>query len=430
MPPWSSDYHFNINVQECYWPAFAGNYLPAMEPLVRMLDEWKPVLRENARVFAGAEDGLQLPHAVDDRCTCMGGFWTGSIDHGSTVWTGQLLWLRWRYTMDEAFLRDVAYPFLKGAMRVYEAMLEDDGTQYCLPVSVSPEFGGANFDAWGKNASFQLANIHFACRALCEASELLGVDEEDRARWQDIHARLPLACTGADGREIHLWEGQPLSESHRHHSHLAGLYPFDIYDYHSCPEHRALLDASFGTLTLQGMGLWTGWCVPWAAILFARIGNGEMADVLLGIFRRVFMNPGYATGHDARFRGYTVMAGRPEIMQIEACMAASAAVLELLVQCSNGVIRVIPAVPNWWRELSFEGIRAEGAFLISGRVEAARLTEVRVTCEAGGLLRLVNPFGGGRVSMRSSFGDEEQCCGELLERQTMAGEILTITAAG
>ncbi|MEI6501466.1 MAG: hypothetical protein WCP21_10645, partial [Armatimonadota bacterium] len=223
MPPWSSDYHFNINVQECYWPSYGANQLQTLLPLVEMVKSWESLLRRNARSFVGVQDGLMLPHAVDDRGTCMGGFWTGSVDHGSTAWTGQLFWLYYRYSMDEAFLRETAYPFLKGAMRVYEAMLEDDGTHYSLPVSVSPEFGGSNRDAWGKNASFQLANTHFLCEKLIEASQLLGVDADDRRQWQDIHARLPLAAI-SDG-QIQLWEGQPLSESHRHHSHLSGVYP-------------------------------------------------------------------------------------------------------------------------------------------------------------------------------------------------------------
>lgn len=427
LPPWQCDYHFNINVQECYWPVFGGNYIPALEPLWEMVRGWEPRLRENARIFAGVEDGLQLPHAVDDRCTCMGGFWTGSIDHGSTAWTGQLMWMQWRYTMDERFLRDTAYPFMKGAMRVYEAMLEDDGEHWSLPVSVSPEFGGAGKNAWGKNASFQLANIHFLCRALAEASEILGIDEEDCARWRDIDARLPLAATDPDGREIYLWEGQSLSESHRHHSHLAGLYPFDVFDYHGSEKDRALIDASFGTWTNQGMGRWTGWCMPWAAILQARTGNAEMADVLLGIYRRCFMGRGYNSSHDSQFRGFTTMAGRPRIMQIEATMAAGAAVLELLVQCSHGTLRILPAIPWWWRDVSFEGIRAEGAFMVSARRENGRLQLVRIVSEAGSHLRLVNPFGEATCTVGCGDGKTFQFSGEVLELDTSPAEEIVIS---
>ena len=430
MPPWQGDYHFNINLQECYWPAYGGNFISALEPLWEMLKGWAPRLRENARIFAGVDDGLQLPHAVDDRGTCMGGFWTGSVDHGSTAWTGQLMWLQWRYTMDEAFLRGTAYPFLKGAMRVYEAMLEDDGEQWRLPVSVSPEFGGAGKDAWGENASFQLANIHFLCRALVEASELLGIDEADRARWEDIAARLPRGATDPDGRELWPWEGQALTESHRHHSHLAGLYPFDVFDYHGSPEDRALIDASLNTLTRQGMGLWTGWCMPWAAILHARTGNGDMAGVLLCIYRRCFMGPGYASGHDARFRGFTLMAGRPDIMQIEATMGAAAAVQEQLVQGSHGVLRIFPAVPSWWRNVAFDGIRAEGAFIISARMVDRRLDRVRIISEAGAPLKLVNPFGQEGCVIARGDGRAHAFEGALIELDTTPGEEIVMSPAG
>src|SRR5205814_1653792 len=149
-------------------------------PLSAVHGAWQPRLRENARSFAGIGGGLLLPDAVGGRCTGMGGFWTGAVDHGSTAWTAQLMWLYYRYTMDEPFLRETAYPFLRAALRVYEVMLEEDrrppttddrppsdterstvgsspvggrssvvGGRLTLPVSVSPEFGGAGAQAWG-----------------------------------------------------------------------------------------------------------------------------------------------------------------------------------------------------------------------------------------------------------------------------------------
>jgi alpha-L-fucosidase 2 len=429
MPPWSSDYHFNINVQECYWPCYAGNHLEALEPLVQMLESWEPKLRANARLFAGVRDGLQLPHSTDDRGTGMSGFWTGFVDHGSTAWTGQLLWLYYRYTLDRDFLRRTAYPFLKGAMRVYEAMLEDDGKSYSLPVGVSPEFGGAGFHAWGRNASFQLAVIHFLCRALCQTGEELGIDAEDRRKWRDIDARLPIGAVG-EGPELLLWEGQPLTESHRHHSHLAAIYPFDVLDYHTSvsgeDSHARLVHNSMRRLTRMGSGLWTGWCVPWAAILHARLGHGDMAALLLESFRRVFMNPGYATTHDARFPGFTIMDSRPQIMQIEAGEGAAAAVLEMLLHTSGGALRVFPAVPGGWETARFEGIRAEGAFLVSAEWEAGRTRRVDIRSEAGAPLRLANPWGDEAVAVRREGAAPLHMRGRLLEVETALGETIRI----
>jgi len=427
MPPWSADYHFNINVQECYWPAYAGNHLETLQPLFEMIESWKPKLREQAQTFVGIDDGLMLPHAVDDRGTGMGGFWTGAIDHGSTGWVAQLMWLYYRHALSTEFLRETAYPFMKGAMRVYEAMLEEGDHGLALPVGVSPEFGGAGTTAWGRNASFQLAIIHFLCRALTEASQTLGVDEEDRAKWQDIDERLPLGSTSPDGGQLYLWEGQPLSESHRHHSHLAGIYPFGIFDIDDDETQRRLVMSSMAHLTRQGMGLWSGWCVPWASILHSRLGNGDMAELLLTTFHRVFMGPGLATLHDAAFGGFTLLAGRPDIMQIEAGMAASAAVLEMLCHVRGGVLRVFPALPRTWPDVSFAGIRAEGAFLVSANRRNSLTTTVAVKSLAGEALRLANPWGDDGVVVVTVDGDKVAVSGRVIELSTAAGQTLRFT---
>ncbi|HOS43738.1 MAG TPA: hypothetical protein PK794_08615, partial [Armatimonadota bacterium] len=229
MPPWSSDYHFNINVQMCYWPAYHGNRLENLKPLFAMIESWTETLRHNARVFLGLEDGRMLPHAVDDRCTCIGGFWGGSLDHGCTAWVAQMMYRYYRYTMDDAFLRHTAYPFMVGAMRVYAGMLERDGEAYSLPVSVSPEYLTKDTrSAWGRNASFQLACVHRLLEDLGDAAAVLGLAPDPQ--WAEIQRRLPTACliAGDGGEQLAIWEGVELEESHRHHSHLAGITPFDV----------------------------------------------------------------------------------------------------------------------------------------------------------------------------------------------------------
>ncbi len=410
MPPWSSDYHFNINVQECYWPAYAGNQLGTMPPLFDMLEDWLPHLRDIARSFVGTEDGIMLHHSVDDRGTCMGGFWTGAIDHGSTGWMAHMMWQYYLYTQDKTFLAERAYPFMKAAMRVYEAMLETtpDGA-LVLPVSVSPEYGGSAMDAWGANASFQLAIIHALCRALIRAVEVLALDV-DTSGWERIDRDLPAGSIAGEGsaRELSLWDGQPLAHSHRHHSHLAGLYPFDTLNYWGTPEDQTLVDNSVRTWTRIGMGEWSGWCVPWAAILQARMHNGERAALLLEEHQRVFVTPGRATTHDAVFPGFTSLAMRSDIMQIEAAMGAATAVMEMLLHTASDVMYVFPAIPAKWANARFEGIRAEGAFLVSAERRAGRTVWVRVLSEQGGTLHLANPFGAQDVLQRSSEGKGER----------------------
>lgn len=431
MPPWSSDYHFNINVQECYWPTFAANLLDHIKPLFEMLHRWKPKLQTNAKTFFGIDDGLMLPHAVDDRGVCMGGFWTGSIDHGSTAWVGQLMWLYYRYSMDETFLCERAYPFLKGAMRSYEAMLEWDGDTPSLPVSVSPEYRGDAMNAWGKNASFQLACIHFLCKALRETSEILGMAFEPA--WAKIEKYLPRVCLiGSEGNEeIALWDGTLLDQSHRHHSHLAGIYPFDVLDLRQ-PQMAGIISRSIRRWVRKGIGEWSGWCVPWASILQSRLRNGDAAELLLEIWERVFTNEGHGTLHNVSFGGISTMGEGPvivdgknrEIMQIEAGMAAITAVQEMLLQNVDGVIHVMAGVPKRWKDVSCRGMRAEGAFLISAERRNGKLTHVTVTSEVGGKLRLANSFTAEAELIRG--GHRERISTEILEIETNPGETFEI----
>jgi hypothetical protein len=51
-PPWSNDYHFNINVQMIHYPLLAANRPQHLEPLWNLLRGLMPRLREiGARLF-------------------------------------------------------------------------------------------------------------------------------------------------------------------------------------------------------------------------------------------------------------------------------------------------------------------------------------------------------------------------------------------
>lgn len=401
MPPWSSDYHFNVNVQLCYLPAYRGNQARHLRPLFDLIASWLPKLRENARIFVGIDDGLMLPHAVDDRGTCMGGFWTGSIDHGCTAWVADMMYRYYAMTGDETFLREQAFPFLLGSFRVYEEMLERgaDG-QLSFPVSVSPEYRASEMNAWGRNASFQLACFHRLRENLIEAAGILGKDIPEH--WEAYGREVPGASLyGRDTKkEIALWEGTPLEESHRHPSHLMGLYPFDTID-PADPEWAPVVRRSINTWVEKGMGLWSGWCIPLAAILHTRLGNGEMAELLLEIWGKVFVNEGEGTLHDYTFPGFTMIGAPPsgdgleqlpERMQMDAGMGVTAALLEMFVHRIRDRFKLFGGIPRHWQDCSFAGIALEGGFLISGEKADGRLCQLSLQAEGdGGELLLEQP---------------------------------------
>ena len=449
MPPWSSDYHFNINVQMCYWPAYHGNRLAHLRPLFRLIESWMPVLRQNAKCFLGIDDGIMLPHAVDDRCTTIGSFWTGTIDHGCTAWVAQMMFHYYLYTGDKAFLKRTAFPFMKGAMRVYEGMLERSGDRLALPVSTSPEYGGCAMTAWGRNASFQLACVHMLAEALGRAAEVLG--ETPSPAWEDISRNLPKASLfhpggvgptgswdtrGPDSR-IGLWDGRDLEESHRHHSHLGAICPFDVLDPVD-PEWQPVLERSIAHWIYRGPGLWSGWCVPWAAMIHLRFGNADMAEMLLETLERVFTNEGHGTRHNGYVSGFTLMGVTPagnrdswgggEIMQMDAGMSAVAAIMEMMLHTRRGVNYLFAGAPGHWRKTTFGPMRTEGAFLVSAAREDGEVTEVEVTSPKGGVFRLANPWKAPAL-VRRSGGRKQTVTGDVLDIPTRRGENLRLSRA-
>jgi hypothetical protein len=422
IPPWSNDYHFNINVQLVYGAALATGQAEEMEPLWAMLRAWLPRLRALGEGFYGVPGAMILPHAVDDRCQLMGSFWAGTIDQACIAWMAGEAYKFYAYTGDTEFLRTLVWPLLQGAFAGYSAMLEsrtdDDGKKsYHLPISVSPEFGGSDRKkCWGPDASFQLAALHATIRLLRAAAPLLGQVEDPR--WSDVAAHLApytlvdardggYGWIGQPAQRIALWEDKDLPESHRHHSHLAAIYPFCTINPFD-PAHRKIVARSLNRWNTLGPGNWTGWCVPWASILCSRCGLVDAAHSWLHLLAKQFTNEGHATLHNADAAGVFAWDDGSlawpdhrkgsdyegyEVMQMDAAMGAIKAILELIVSCRDGVVYITDRLPKGWRELEFSGIRTEGGFIIDGKFRNGRAEEMTIVSARGGVLRIVPALG-------------------------------------
>ena len=374
LVPWNGDYHFNINVQECYSPAYRGGHLAHLMPLFKMVLSWRPLLRDNAKKFAGIDNGYVLPHSVDDRGVCIGGFWTGTIDHASTAWVAAMMYKYVKYSADVAFLKSAAYDFMKGAMNVYRSMMEEHCGRLSIPLGPSPEWGASDVkEAVGRDPSFQLAAAHRLVRNLIDAAALLG--ERPDPMWLDVERRLPQYALGEGG--VQLFEGRPFSSSHRHHSHMAGFYPFDTINLEDVTAFNAAKD-TYKTWVDRGTGAWTGWCVPWASILHTHVGNAEMAVDMLKTWDRYFCNPGHGSRHNPYLPGFSAVwhdgfgqrgekDDESEIMQMDGQCAAVTAVMELMVHEVNGKVEFFKGCPPEWEEVSFENIRLSDGRSVSGR---------------------------------------------------------------
>ena len=303
-------------------------------------------------------------------------------------------------------------------------MIEERDGKLSIPLAPSPEYGvcfkvgGRNVQE-GRDPSMQLASVHMLADALIEAAEILGV--KPAAKWLDIRKRLPLyTLTGEqDNQHIALWEGQDLDVCHRHHSHLACIYPFDTLKNIS-PEQQHIIDNSIDHWILKGMGEWSEWCYPWAAIIQARQGFKEAPALLLDVWKEIFINESLATVYLPKFRGLCAHRRNDmlkpketsEIIQLDGTMAGATAILEMLVHERQGVVHLFPGVPDKWLDISFKNIRLPGAFLISAERKHGKLTLLNIKSLKGGMMKLKADDNAPVVQLQFSSGEEKDILGD------------------
>ncbi|MFD2967064.1 glycoside hydrolase family 95-like protein [Sphingobacterium bambusae] len=74
---------------------------------------------------------------------------------------------------------------------------------------------------------------------------------------------------------------------------------------------------------------------------------------------------------------------------------------ELCLQYWNGTVRVFPAIPEGWQDVSFEHFRTDGAFLISAERKAGKNVHVRIFSEQDGQIK-IKPNLDGRLSWKGT----------------------------
>ncbi len=411
MPPWSGDYHLDMNVQESYWPIYASNHLDAGLPLYETFSKCLPRWREECRDFFGF-DGIWSGCAIAYDGAHVHGYHGVEFWPGNAAWLAHHYWLHWLYSRDDRFLREHALPIMRGAMQTYMNLLQegDDGRLH-IPLGYSPEWGEGSVSRYAPDPSCDLALIRWLGQSLLAVA----ADDPDAPRWQETLERL--ADYPTDDGGLMVTARDPLFESHRHHSHLMAIHPLGMLTVEQGDAERSLIGASITRLIREGRGRWTGWSWPWASLIASRAGLGNMAHEMLRQYRAFVTPNSFHINGDPRVFGLSHARYSP--MTLEAGFAAAAAIMEMLLQSWDDVIRVFPTVPEYWAEAQFEDLRAQGGFLVSARRERGAVRWVRIHSEIGGACALRNPWPGEDAILRRA-GENRELSGDTLRWETEA----------
>lgn len=400
---WGADFHFNVNVQMNYWPAYQTNLTECGTVFTDYLESLVVPGRITAERSAGMKtmDAAATPigegrgflvNTQNNPFGCTAPF--GGQEYGWNVtgssWALQNAYDEYRFTRDERVLRERIYPMLREMAVFWDGFLWRSPYQDRLVVAPSfsaeqgPIVNGSTYD---QSLVWELYTMAI------EASEHLGVDEDLRAGWIERRDALKPIMIGPEG-QVKEWfeetttgraQAGSLAEAaipnfgaggsanqgalHRHTSQLIGLYPGTLIN----KDNAAWMEAAKTTLKIRGMG-GTGWSKAHKINMWARTGDAEVTYELIRAMIAGNMN-GILDN---------LLDSHPPF-QIDGNFGLTAGMNECLLQSQLGYTQFLPTLPAAWATGEVSGIVARGNFVIDMAWHDGAADRFAVTSRSGGV---------------------------------------------
>lgn len=389
-PPWKSDYHFDINLQMNEWMIEGANLSEFAESLAEFLLTFIESGREAAENLYGCR-GIWLPYGGDVWGICTPESFGYCVWVGAAAWVAQALWQHYSYTGDKKYLKEKAYKFFREVALFYEDFLEEDenGIMQIMP-SQSPEnrFVGAGAVATVGICTSSAIDVQLAYDALgyaVKTAEILGIDKEEAAKWENLRNKLPEFKIGSDGRLLE-WNEEFREEQpgHKHLSHLYGLFPSDIFTPEGRKKEYDAAVKSFRYRISHDSG-YTGWSRAWISNICARIGDSkEFYKQIEGLLKD-FATESLLDIHPDPINPGTA----PDIFQIDGNFGMVSAVLEALCGYFDGKAHFLRSLPEQWGSGRLAGLKLPGGHTVSFEWRNGRVTSVTAVMGFAGSLKAV-----------------------------------------
>lgn len=393
-PMWDSKYTTNINLEMNYWPVETGNLSDCAEPLITLVRELTDQGSKVAKAHYGARGWVFHQNTDLWRVAApMDGPTWGTFTTGG-AWLTTQLYEHYLFNPDEEYLKEI-YPVIKGSVRFFmDFLVEHPDSKYLVTnPSTSPENPPKGpgyryfFDevtgtyyfttiCYGSSIDIQILTDLFGY--YIETENILGLDQTFAANVAEARSMLAPPQIGKDGT-LQEWteDLEQLEDKHRHFSHMYGLYPGNVISAKRTPR---FINGCKAVLEQRGDG-GTGFSRGWKMALWARLYDGNRASQI--------------------FKGYIGEQSYPQLfakcftpLQIDGTQGVAAGITEMLIQSHEGVIDLLPALPDEWSEGAFDGVCARGGFELLMNWTDHEITDVEILSKYGNPCRI---DAGGRI---------------------------------
>lgn len=358
---WTNDYHLDINTQQNYWLTNIGNLPESNHPLFNYIEDLAFYGTKTADKIYGCGGWTAHTTANIWGYTAPSSSILWGLFPTAGTWLATHLWTHYEYTQDKVFLRDKAYPLMKGSAKfLLDFLVEDPNTGFLVTgPSISPEnsflYNGVELSASMMPTS-DLVLTREIFNNCIETSEILDVDILFADSLREALTHLP-PIRLRDNGGIREWmeDYEEAHPNHRHTTHLLALYPFSQISLNKTPElavgaRKTIKDR----LSAEG---WedTEWSRANLICYYARLKDTQLAYESIQMFERNFIGSNMLSISPAGIAG-----AESDIYAFDGNTSAAAGIAEMLIQDYEGYIEFLPCLPEQWRKGSFKGLRLRG----------------------------------------------------------------------
>ena len=374
QPPWCGNYTLNINTEMNYWAALPLDLAEMQQPLSELVKKIADTGKTTAKEYYN-ESGY-VCHSVTDlwgmstvcgpglKKNCSWGFW-----NMSSAWLLNELYKKYEYTRNMEYLKNELYPMMKEFVTFCKGQLADMNGKKIMLMSTSPEneykkdgkcYGVAKYTAMTQEMLIILFNN------FVKSCEILKINTTLKQEIKEIIPKLYTFSVGSDGQLLE-WDREYEEEDihHRHVSHLYGVYPGELFTEKS---DKQMYDASRKSLEIRGDD-GTGWSIAWKINLWARFKDGnrsfEAFKNQMLFTRAEEYKPSEHIGKAVETVGvhggtYANLFDAHPPFQIDGNFGAAMGIIQWFIQCEDGVIKILPALPDEIPCGRVDGLMAEG----------------------------------------------------------------------